>query len=305
MMKLLLVFCIIINYVNVMSFQISSSVKSISKITMEKDMFAEASVERKLQAGQLPRERYIASNRFKCRDGKGPKFEKRWADRTSRLSKLDGFRFFTLLKRVEAYGVKYESDDANYVSYTIWENKDNFDSWRTGEAFKEAHGGGGIMDFMKLLSTALFILNGGPKPAFYDAISLEASKLPSMSATSLGFEGDNGWRTVPADGENFINPDLFVNVKRYLVSKPVEFEQAYSKKGGQEFEGLLGTLLQRRDADKSDDGYNYQTTFFFKNKEAYEKYVQANVGISSAEEKFVDKTTTVFYEGKLALMKEL
>jgi len=55
-----------------------------------------------------------------------------------RLSQLDGFRFFTLLKRVEAYGVKYDSDDGNYVSFTIWEEKANFDSWRTGEAFKEA-----------------------------------------------------------------------------------------------------------------------------------------------------------------------
>jgi hypothetical protein len=25
-----------------------------------------------------------------------------------------------------------------------------FDAWRTGEAFKEAHGGGGIGDFMKV-----------------------------------------------------------------------------------------------------------------------------------------------------------
>jgi hypothetical protein len=42
-----------------------------------------------------------------------------------------------------------------------------FDAWRTGEAFKEAHGGGGMSDFFKLLGTALFILDGAPKPAFY------------------------------------------------------------------------------------------------------------------------------------------
>ena len=274
---------------------------------MEADMFAEASIGVKLQAGQLQRERYIASNRFKCREGKGPKFEKRWADRTSRLSQLDGFRFFTLLKRVECYGVKYDNDDANYVSYTIWEKKDNFDAWKNGEAFKEAHGGGGIMDFMKLLSTALFILNGGPKPAFYDGLLLEASKLSSMSSSSLGFEGDNGWRSIAADGENFINPDLFVVSKKYSVKQPVDFEQAYSKKqrGAQDFEGLLGALLQRRDADKSDDGFNYISTFFFKNKEAYEKYNQAFVGTSNEEEKYTDKITSVFYEGKLALMKQL
>jgi len=260
----------------------------------------------KLQEGQQTRERYIASNRFKCRDGKGPKFEKRWADRTSRLSKLDGFRFFTLLKRIEAYGVKYD-DDINYISYTIWENKSNFDAWRTGEAFKEAHGGGGIMDFIKLLSTALFILNGGPKPAFYDGLFLESSKLPSMSAKSLGFEGDNGWRSIEADGENFINPDLFVFIKKFNVLNPVEFEKSYSKKKRfeQDFEGLLGTLLQRRDADKADDGFNFQSVFFFKDANSYEKYTQANAGQTNEEEKYADKITTSFYEGKLALMKEL
>jgi hypothetical protein len=36
------------------------------------------------------------------------------------------------------------------------------------DAFKEAHGGGGLSGFVGLLTTALFILDGGPKPAFYD-----------------------------------------------------------------------------------------------------------------------------------------
>ena len=212
----------------------------------------------------------------------------------------------TLLKRIEAFGVKYDDDDVNYVSYTIWENKDNFESWKNGEAFKEAHGGGGIMDFIKLLSTALFILNGGPKPAFYDGLFLESSKMPSMSAKSLGFEGDNGWRSVVADGENFIAPDLFVHVKKFNVLNPVEFEKAYSNKKRINLdEGLLGTLLQRRDAEKADDKYNYQSIFFFKDVNSYEKYTQTNVGKLNEEEKFSDKIKSFFYEGKLALMKEL
>ena len=56
----------------------------------------------------LRAERYIATNRFNVRPNKGPKFEKRWADRKSRLAKLDGFRFFTLLKRVSLFGQRYE-----------------------------------------------------------------------------------------------------------------------------------------------------------------------------------------------------
>ena len=144
--------------------------------------FDEALKERVLAAGSLERKTYIASNRFQVRKSKEAKFDQRWASRKSRLAQLDGFRFFTLLKRVEAFGAKYDSDSDNYVSYTIWQTKDNFNEWRTGEAFKEAHGGGGILDFMKLISTALFIIKGSPKPAFFDCIaqSVNAAAVTKM-----------------------------------------------------------------------------------------------------------------------------
>ena len=54
-----------------------------------------------LTEGQLKAERYVASNRFRLQANKGPVFEKRWAERKSRLANLDGFRFFTLMRRVE------------------------------------------------------------------------------------------------------------------------------------------------------------------------------------------------------------
>lgn len=87
-----------------------------------------------LADGALQRERYIASNRFNVKENQGAKFEKRWAERKSRLAQLPGFRFFALLKRVEAYGAQYDDEGnfGNYISYTIWKNKDNFDEWRTG-----------------------------------------------------------------------------------------------------------------------------------------------------------------------------
>ena len=97
--------------------------------------------------GLLGRERYVVMNRFQSRVGAGPRFEKRWADRKSSLKILEGFRFFTLLRRaddVELNGkkVEYEDDTPDYMSMTVWETKKNFNSWRTGYAFKEAHGGG-------------------------------------------------------------------------------------------------------------------------------------------------------------------
>ena len=61
-------------------------------LSMNDGMFSEADAEVNLENGQLTG-RYIASNRFQVRNGKGPKFEKRWADRKSRLATLDGFRF--------------------------------------------------------------------------------------------------------------------------------------------------------------------------------------------------------------------
>lgn len=50
--------------------------------------------------GMVKTERYIAMNRFKVKQGAGARFEQRWATRKSRLAELDGFRFFTLLRRV-------------------------------------------------------------------------------------------------------------------------------------------------------------------------------------------------------------
>ena len=127
-----------------------------------------------LTDGQLQGERYVASNRFRLQAGKGPTFEKRWAERKSRLANLDGFRFFTLMRRVEGMGGPPKPADADeeydYVSLTIWEDKSGFDAWRTGEAFKEAHGGGTIFGFVEMLVSSMMVLKGGPKPAFYDGL---------------------------------------------------------------------------------------------------------------------------------------
>ena len=48
----------------------------------------------------LERDRYVATNRFEVRKGRAAKFEKRWADRSSRLATLDGFKYFQLMRRV-------------------------------------------------------------------------------------------------------------------------------------------------------------------------------------------------------------
>ena len=81
---------------------------------------------------------------FTVRSGREAKFEKRWADRSSRLATLDGFKYFHLMRRV---GLDDETNSGkdpladtdafgNYVSFTIWDEKKHFNAWRGGDAFK-------------------------------------------------------------------------------------------------------------------------------------------------------------------------
>lgn len=70
----------------------------------------------------LGAERYVICNRFNNRMSKAALFEKRWAERKSSLSKLDGFRFFTLLRRVDVVGDKvmsYPDNTPDYMSMTV------------------------------------------------------------------------------------------------------------------------------------------------------------------------------------------
>jgi heme-degrading monooxygenase HmoA len=101
---------------------------------MNTGFFDEALVDKTLPKDAMVAQRYIATNRFKVRNNAGPKFEKRWAERKSRLADLEGFRFFNLMKRVDEFGADYTDDDGlgNYVSSTVWADKDCFDAWRTG-----------------------------------------------------------------------------------------------------------------------------------------------------------------------------
>lgn len=259
-----------------------------------------------LRAGQLERARYVASNRFKVQDGKGAAFEKRWAERPSRLARLDGFRFFTLMRRVEApSGRAYGDDEANYVSFTIWENKEGFDAWRKGDAFKEAHGGGTIFGFMSMLVSSLMILKGGPKPAFYDGL-LPISSGPTEK--SAKWQAVDGWRKIPADGKNPIEADVFCAMNRFRVKPGNEaaFEKQWSERESElkEFPGFTTFLLLRRDAVNPDDGFNYSTYTVWESRAAFDNWRANNKKHSAREGEplFEGAPEPVFYEGVLALL---
>ena len=290
---------------------------------MDRDMFAEADGSKTLAEGSLTGQRYIATNRFKVRDGKGPKFEKRWAERKSRLANLPGFRYFSLLRRVEGdeSDQPSELDDKNYISMTVWENRENFNEWRTGEAFKEAHGGGGTMlesvvGFTKLLTTQLFILDGGPKVAFYDGL------VPAVNTANIKNDGEikGGWRQIEADGKNFIEPDSFVVQSKYMIEpgQEVAFEEKFNEeKASLDFvDGSIGFYLLRRDADKADDGYNYIANSIWKSKEHYLSWKNSNQGVIDKASVCPKCPTTppvgtqippkiLFYEGKLTIFGQM
>ena len=106
-------------------------------------------------------ERYVVQNRFRVKQGREAAFEKRWADRESRLGTLPGFRFFCMLRRVDDAGPP-PVDDVNYVSCTVWETVSNFDAWRKGDAFKEAHGGGTVGGVASMLVATAMNTKGAP-----------------------------------------------------------------------------------------------------------------------------------------------
>ena len=90
-------------------------------------------------AGQkLPREAFVASNRFGIKPGFEKDFEEMWARRDSSLAALPGFKNFALLRRE---GVV---DDGNtYVSYTTWQDVQAFNNWRGSDNFKRSHSNNG------------------------------------------------------------------------------------------------------------------------------------------------------------------
>lgn len=89
--------------------------------------------------GKLPREAFVASNRFGIKPGFEGAFESMWAGRDSSLAELPGFVNFQLLRRVGA-----AADDGNqFISYTTWADAQSFNGWRQSDNFKRSHSNSG------------------------------------------------------------------------------------------------------------------------------------------------------------------
>ncbi len=211
--------------------------------------------------GLLKRDRYVATNRFAVRQGKAAKFEQRWATRKSRLATLDGFRYFHLMRRVKmnedgttAYdeGKDEASAQGNMVSFTIWEKKSDFSAWRSGEAFKEAHGGTSIGAFLSTMMNSALVLRGPPRPAFYDGLLVQSIVPDSVPETV------DGWRNVEADGITTLPTECFIACNQFYV--PLEnaaaFEQRWASRESKlkECDGFVSFAMLRRDGQAKGHG---------------------------------------------------
>jgi heme-degrading monooxygenase HmoA len=290
----------------------------------------------------LKRDRYVATNRFAVRQGKEAKFEKRWATRKSKLATLDGFKYFHLMRRVtideETGAATYDegnsdesssSQEGNYVSFTIWEKKSDFSAWRTGEAFKEAHGGTSIGAFVKTMVSSALVLKGAPKPAFYDGLLLQSITPESIPDTV------DGWRSVDADGVTTLPAECFVACNQFFVPSDgaAAFEQRWAQRESQlkECEGFVAFSMLRRDGQakghgmvemKSDEP-TYMSTTIWKDQASFQKWRQGTAfskahGQKPPAENKSDSSAAaappkplwsrppqpIFYEGTLVITRE-
>jgi heme-degrading monooxygenase HmoA len=274
--------------------------------------------------GTLKRDRYVATNQFTVRPGAEAKFEARWANRKSRLATLDGFKYFNLMRRVTLDGgaPPDAEDPFGYVSLTIWETKQDFNTWRTGDAFKEAHGGTSIGAFLGAMISSLRVLKGAPRPVFYDGL-MQLSAVPTSLPKTEG-----GWRVVEADGVNLLPAEAFIACNRFSVLPGMEaaFEQRWAARESKldDCEGFVSFSMLRRDYGNKGHGsgpppaageFNYQSCTVWRDRSCFMKwrdsqqFRSAHGGDKPAPAAEAPKPppmwagppTPVFYEGVLCL----
>jgi len=253
-----------------------------------------------------PAMRYIAMNRFQVRDGAEPQFEQRWATRQSSLLELDGFRWFALFRRIAAPGESSDyPDDYNYVSFTIWETKKNFNSWRKGPAFKEAHGGGNIFGFFSMIINGFMTSKGPPSPAFWKSLSVEKT----AQAKERLISGPGG--RPDADGIQKLDTEVSALMLRFAVPEGDEakFEQTWMDERAKTFVKLknepgfrFGQLVRR---DKTaDDQVTYMAITMWDDMAHMEKWRNSKTAAKLMDA--VDGITPMayLYEGFLVLESE-
>jgi heme-degrading monooxygenase HmoA len=94
---------------------------------------------------------FVAMNRFKVTPGREADYEEQWRGRESYLTDVPGFQHFALLKG---------DSPGEYVSHTIWKDRQAFMDWTASEAFAKSHRQGSVVG----------LLQGPPEVSLYEAV---------------------------------------------------------------------------------------------------------------------------------------
>jgi heme oxygenase (mycobilin-producing) len=74
---------------------------------------------------------YVAINVLSVPEGAGATLEERFAARQGSVDSAPGFEHFELLRPLEG--------TEDYLVYTRWRSKDDFDAWRGSQSFGQGH----------------------------------------------------------------------------------------------------------------------------------------------------------------------
>jgi heme-degrading monooxygenase HmoA len=99
---------------------------------------------------------FIAMVRFNVGGGREQEFEQAWRERRSDLQDVPGFVQFALLRR---------DTPGEYISHSIWHDRQSFVAWTESEAFAAEHRQGSLPG----------ILEGPPHLTTYEAIIVQNS----------------------------------------------------------------------------------------------------------------------------------
>jgi len=233
----------------------------------------------------LDGERFVVFNRFNTRGGSAPAaFEKRWANRKSSLAKMEGFRFFTLLRRCEKVGgveKEYEEGTPDYMSMTVWEDKETFNKWRKGPAFKDAHGGGTVMGVLDAVWGVITELKGMPLTAAWDGLSLISVPSKGSALIEIGERNEAGMPV--ADGQSLLPAECFVSMNRMTVAagNAAALEKHWDERESSlsENPGFVGFTFMRKRGDNKktkkslpDDVFDYSTLTVWASKAHFEAW---------------------------------
>ncbi len=76
---------------------------------------------------------YVVINVLSVPGGRGETLEQRFAGRAGLVEQAEGFEHFELLRPVEG--------TQDYLVYTRWRAKADFEAWQSSQAFGRGHGG--------------------------------------------------------------------------------------------------------------------------------------------------------------------